>query len=96
MMLWIESTNNFLNFINCNYLKQYDPGTHRFDSSTKQRTPAYTDRILYKWKTRRASYQSGSHPIECVVYDSVHSITTSDHKPVWGVFLTQLRSGLDT
>ncbi|XP_076167372.1 inositol-3-phosphate synthase isoform X2 [Ptiloglossa arizonensis] len=85
---------------------KYDPGTQNFDSSSKQRTPAYTDRILFKGKghsrgyIRRVSHEStNSHKdgvIECLVYDSVPSICTSDHKPVWGVFKTIIRPGIDT
>ncbi|XP_029170252.1 inositol polyphosphate 5-phosphatase E isoform X2 [Nylanderia fulva] len=85
---------------------KYDPGTQNFDSSNKQRTPAYTDRILFKGKghtrgyIRRVSHEiTSSHKdgaIECLVYDSVPSICTSDHKPVWGVFKTTLRPGIDT
>ncbi|XP_029671904.1 inositol polyphosphate 5-phosphatase E isoform X2 [Formica exsecta] len=85
---------------------KYDPGTQNFDSSSKQRTPAYTDRILFKGKghtrgyIRRVSHESASShkdgAIECLVYDSVPSICTSDHKPVWGVFKTTLRPGIDT
>ncbi|XP_011874356.1 PREDICTED: uncharacterized protein LOC105565624 isoform X2 [Vollenhovia emeryi] len=85
---------------------KYDPGTQNFDSSSKQRTPAYTDRILFKGKShtrgyiRRVSHEvSNSHKdgvIECLVYDSVPGICTSDHKPVWGVFKTTLRPGIDT
>nr|XP_050848127.1 inositol polyphosphate 5-phosphatase E isoform X2 [Vespula vulgaris] len=85
---------------------KYDPGTQNFDSSSKQRTPAYTDRILFKGKghtrgyIRRVSHESaGSHKdgaIECLIYDSVPSICTSDHKPVWGVFKTTIRPGIDT
>ncbi|XP_034192151.2 inositol-3-phosphate synthase isoform X2 [Osmia lignaria lignaria] len=85
---------------------KYDPGTQNFDSSSKQRTPAYTDRILFKGKgytrgyMRRVSHEnSNSHKdgiIECLVYDSVPSICTSDHKPVWGVFKTIIRPGIDT
>ncbi|KAK2575647.1 hypothetical protein KPH14_011910 [Odynerus spinipes] len=82
---------------------KYDPGTQNFDSSSKQRTPAYTDRILFKGKSgyiRRVSREStSSHKdgaIECLIYDSVPSICTSDHKPVWGVFKTTIRPGIDT
>lgn len=76
---------------------KYDPGTHNFDTSSKQRTPAYTDRILYKHKTaRRLSSQVEVPPLECIVYDSVPTITTSDHKPVWGVFKAHVRPGIDT
>ncbi|XP_019699322.1 inositol polyphosphate 5-phosphatase E isoform X1 [Harpegnathos saltator] len=85
---------------------KYDPGTQNFDSSSKQRTPAYTDRILFKGKghtrgyIRRVNHDSAnSHKdgtIECLIYDSVPSICTSDHKPVWGVFKTILRPGIDT
>ncbi|XP_066603440.1 inositol polyphosphate 5-phosphatase E isoform X2 [Prorops nasuta] len=85
---------------------KYDPGTQTFDSSSKQRTPAYTDRILFKGKghtkgyIRRLSHESTNlhkdGAIECLVYDSVPSICTSDHKPVWGVFKTTVRPGIDT
>ncbi|XP_071564426.1 inositol polyphosphate 5-phosphatase E isoform X3 [Temnothorax nylanderi] len=85
---------------------KYDPGTQNFDSSSKQRTPAYTDRILFKGKghtrgyIRRVSYENSNSQkdgvIECLVYDSVPSICTSDHKPVWGVFKATLRPGIDT
>ncbi|XP_029053619.1 inositol polyphosphate 5-phosphatase E isoform X2 [Osmia bicornis bicornis] len=85
---------------------KYDPGTQNFDSSSKQRTPAYTDRILFKGKgytrgyMRRVSHESSNSYkdgiIECLVYDSVPSICTSDHKPVWGVFKTIIRPGIDT
>ncbi|XP_013169554.1 PREDICTED: 72 kDa inositol polyphosphate 5-phosphatase isoform X2 [Papilio xuthus] len=30
---------------------KYDPGSQQFDTSSKQRAPAYTDRILYKART---------------------------------------------
>lgn len=85
---------------------KYDPGTQTFDSSSKQRAPAYTDRILYKGKghtrgyIRRVSHDNTNSNkdgnIECLVYDSVPSICTSDHKPVWGVFKTTVRPGIDT
>uniref|UniRef100_A0A0C9RMT9 phosphoinositide 5-phosphatase n=1 Tax=Fopius arisanus TaxID=64838 RepID=A0A0C9RMT9_9HYME len=84
---------------------KYDPGTQTFDSSSKQRAPAYTDRILFKGKgptrgyMRRVNQDTTTQKdgnIECLVYDSVPSICTSDHKPVWGVFKTTVRPGIDT
>ncbi|XP_017768616.1 PREDICTED: 72 kDa inositol polyphosphate 5-phosphatase [Nicrophorus vespilloides] len=76
---------------------KYDPGTQNFDTSSKQRAPAYTDRILFKHRqTRRLSSQPDTPPLSCLEYDSVPSITTSDHKPVWGVFRAHVRPGIDT
>lgn len=85
---------------------KYDPGSQNFDSSGKQRSPAYTDRILFKGKgqshnyTRSLSSETANSQkdgvIECLIYDSVPSICTSDHKPVWGVFKTTIRPGIDT
>ncbi|XP_030385213.1 inositol polyphosphate 5-phosphatase E [Scaptodrosophila lebanonensis] len=85
---------------------KYDPGTQHFDTSSKQRAPAYTDRILYKYRQvqglviRRQSTVPGvSTPtqphVQCLLYDSVPSITTSDHKPVWALFRTLIRAGTD-
>ncbi|XP_037930742.1 inositol polyphosphate 5-phosphatase E [Teleopsis dalmanni] len=86
---------------------KYDPGTQHFDTSSKQRAPAYTDRILYKYRQtqglvlRRQSVLPGfSTPplpyVQCLLYDSVPSITTSDHKPVVALFRTLIRAGSDT
>ncbi|XP_053676176.1 inositol polyphosphate 5-phosphatase E [Anopheles nili] len=89
---------------------KYDPGTQRFDSSSKQRAPAYTDRILYKFKPlpvttvhrRGSNVPPGSKishppsPVKCIAYDSVQSITSSDHKPVWALFKNIIRPGIDT
>lgn len=83
---------------------QYDPGTQQFDTSSKQRAPAYTDRILYKYKSMPMGIRRGSnlanllHPsqVECLAYDSVPSIVTSDHKPVWALFRNPIRPGVDT
>ncbi|XP_053683731.1 inositol polyphosphate 5-phosphatase E [Sabethes cyaneus] len=88
---------------------KYDPGTQRFDTSSKQRAPAYTDRILYKFKPlpvttvhRRISSVTGGKithpplPVKCIAYDSVQNITTSDHKPVWALFRNLIRPGVDT
>lgn len=34
--------------------------------------------------------------IECLLYDSVPSITTSDHKPVLALFKVSIRAGSDS
>jgi phosphatidylinositol-bisphosphatase len=86
---------------------KYDVGTQKFDTSSKQRAPAYTDRILYKYKLplmglrRQSALTSGrpsspQSPIKCIAYDSVQSITSSDHKPVWALFKNSLRPGIDS
>ncbi|CAB3224092.1 unnamed protein product [Arctia plantaginis] len=86
---------------------KYDPGSQQFDTSSKQRAPAYTDRILFKARSmtsnpsnpfsglRRVSGVPTSSGIRCLAYNSVHSICTSDHKPVWALFSTMLRPGTD-
>ncbi|XP_014276357.1 inositol polyphosphate 5-phosphatase E [Halyomorpha halys] len=68
---------------------KYDPGTQIYDTSSKQRTPSYTDRILYKSRRK-------DEGIECLAYSSVQSVSTSDHKPVWGLYKVSIRPGIDT
>lgn len=87
---------------------KYDPGTQMFDTSQKQRTPSYTDRILFKCRQaprRASSLLGGSLPMTtptgapflvCNKYNSVQSVCTSDHKPVWGLFSSHVRPGIDT
>ncbi|XP_050560939.1 inositol polyphosphate 5-phosphatase E isoform X3 [Spodoptera frugiperda] len=89
---------------------KYDPGSQQFDTSSKQRAPAYTDRILYKARSmttnsssafsvvaglRRISSVPVTSGVKCLAYNSVQSVCTSDHKPVWGLFSTMLRPGTD-
>ncbi|VVC86480.1 unnamed protein product [Leptidea sinapis] len=94
VLRWIEQT-------------QYDPGSQKFDTSSKQRAPAYTDRILFKARNmgtnsassfgglRRVSTMPTPSGLKCVAYNSVQSICTSDHKPVWALFSAALRPGTD-
>jgi len=67
---------------------KYDPGTDNFDTSTKQRIPSYTDRVLYK-------HHPGTR-VTPLHYDSVQGVITSDHKPVWGMFEVGIRPGKDS
>ncbi|XP_059223938.1 type II inositol 1,4,5-trisphosphate 5-phosphatase [Stomoxys calcitrans] len=60
---------------------KYDPGTDNYDSSEKQRQPAYCDRIL--WKGSR---------IQQLQYNSVMDIRQSDHKPVYAVFKVNIKT----
>ncbi|GJN88522.1 hypothetical protein Rhopal_001488-T1 [Rhodotorula paludigena] len=58
---------------------KYDRGTGRYDSSEKQRTPSWCDRIL--WRGER---------VHCVSYGSF-AADLSDHKPVAGEYIVQTR-----
>ncbi|KAI5698826.1 hypothetical protein M8J75_012435 [Diaphorina citri] len=73
---------------------KYDPGTCHFDTSHKQRTPSYTDRILFKSRQRPPGSPLGGE-IQCLHYSSVPSICSSDHKPVWGLYKCSVRPGTD-
>jgi len=66
---------------------KYNIGTDCFDTSEKQRTPAYTDRILCRTKKKDT--------VSWVFYDSATTIQLSDHKPVFALFQCQLRPGRD-
>ncbi|XP_066940437.1 inositol polyphosphate 5-phosphatase E isoform X2 [Macrobrachium rosenbergii] len=61
---------------------KYDPGTDHYDTSSKQRVPSYTDRILFK---------SSRGSVKCCSYDACPLFRTSDHKPVSGTFQCQIR-----
>ncbi|NP_001096089.2 phosphatidylinositol polyphosphate 5-phosphatase type IV isoform X1 [Danio rerio] len=66
---------------------KFDIGCDVYDTTTKQRTPSYTDRILYR--NRQAD------DIRVIKYTSCSSIKTSDHRPVIGMFQVKLRPGRD-
>ncbi|XP_065324620.1 inositol polyphosphate 5-phosphatase E-like isoform X1 [Gordionus sp. m RMFG-2023] len=71
---------------------KYDIGTDTYDTSHKNRVPSYTDRILYKFKI---SNDKNVQPVNCLLYDHVGLVKCSDHKPVRGVFSTQIFASLE-
>ncbi|KAA8592568.1 phosphatidylinositol polyphosphate 5-phosphatase type IV [Etheostoma spectabile] len=66
---------------------KFDIGCDIYDTTSKQRTPSYTDRILFR--SRQAE------DIKVVKYTSCSCIKTSDHRPVISVFQVKLRPGRD-
>ncbi|RXM92194.1 72 kDa inositol polyphosphate 5-phosphatase [Acipenser ruthenus] len=66
---------------------KFDVGCDIYDTTTKQRTPSYTDRVLYK------SRHKGD--IKVVKYTCCSTIKSSDHRPVLGVFQVKVRPGRD-
>lgn len=56
---------------------RYDVNSSNYDTSSKQRVPSWTDRILYKSKGFKLQQKS---------YNCLSSILTSDHRPVFSQF----------
>ena len=62
---------------------KFDKGTQNYDTSHKQRVPAWTDRILFR-----------SSKVNVLEYQSVPAAMHSDHRPVFGTY--QLGWGITT
>ncbi|GAU92637.1 hypothetical protein RvY_04690 [Ramazzottius varieornatus] len=63
---------------------KFDLNSDHYDRSSKQRTPSYTDRILFR-------SNGPGNPIICRRYTSVNEIKSSDHRPVYAVFDVKIR-----
>ncbi|KAI9596347.1 Endonuclease/exonuclease/phosphatase, partial [Syncephalis fuscata] len=63
---------------------KYDVGTNVFDTSEKQRTPSWCDRILWRSRTGASKY------IQQLSYTSHPELLASDHKPVSADFEIQV------
>ncbi|XP_019366344.1 PREDICTED: 72 kDa inositol polyphosphate 5-phosphatase isoform X1 [Gavialis gangeticus] len=66
---------------------KFDIGQDCYDTTSKQRTPSYTDRVMYRSRHK--------NDIHAVKYSSCPVIRTSDHRPVYGLFRVKLRPGRD-
>uniref|UniRef100_A0A6I8RV86 Inositol polyphosphate-related phosphatase domain-containing protein n=1 Tax=Xenopus tropicalis TaxID=8364 RepID=A0A6I8RV86_XENTR len=64
---------------------KFDIGSDVYDTSGKQRTPSYTDRVMYKSR----------HEDDILVlkYGSCARMKQSDHKPVFGLFTVWIKPG---
>ncbi|OWZ31660.1 phosphatidylinositol phosphate phosphatase [Cryptococcus neoformans c45] len=58
---------------------KYDNGTDNYDTSEKQRIPAWTDRVLFKGSSLRLQEYTRAE------------LMTSDHRPVYAVFEATIR-----
>ncbi|XP_075069101.1 phosphatidylinositol 4,5-bisphosphate 5-phosphatase A [Mixophyes fleayi] len=70
---------------------KYDVGTNTYDTSSKKRKPAWTDRILWKMKhpisqPDTSSSLSKDLSVALLSYGSHMQYTESDHKPVSAIF----------
>ncbi|NXO03557.1 INP5E phosphatase, partial [Rhinopomastus cyanomelas] len=66
---------------------KFDIGKDSYDTTSKQRTPSYTDRVVYRSRCR--------DDIRAVKYSSCPVIRTSDHRPVFALFRVKVRPGRD-
>ncbi|NXW86174.1 INP5E phosphatase, partial [Alopecoenas beccarii] len=66
---------------------KFDIGKDSYDTTSKQRTPSYTDRVVY-----RSRYKDDIHAVK---YSSCPVIKTSDHRPVFALFRVKVRPGRD-
>ncbi|KAM3911393.1 phosphatidylinositol polyphosphate 5-phosphatase type IV isoform 1-T3 [Leptodactylus fuscus] len=66
---------------------KFDIGCDDYDTTSKQRTPSYTDRVVYKSRNKG--------DIRVLRYASCSLVKTSDHRPVFGLFEVRIRPGRD-
>lgn len=76
---------------------KFDTGTDTYDTSSKQRVPAWTDRILYSGagacKKGEGEVGASTSGMQLRAYRSVGELKTSDHRPVLASFVMQFDLG---
>ena len=65
---------------------KYDINCDEYDTSSKERIPSWTDRILYKTNHDKLK----GHSITNLKYDAIQSLRISDHRPVFAHFKIDL------
>ena len=68
---------------------KYDVGTSTFDTSEKQRTPSWTDRIL--WLSHTDSDTAEENRLQQSTLNACLDISLSDHKPISATFDVPVR-----
>jgi len=68
---------------------KYDVGTNNFDTSAKQRIPAWCDRVLWQCA------EGIGAEVTCEAYNSIPAICSSDHKPVFAQFELSMSATLN-
>lgn len=76
-----QATDVMIMTVLCLFYVQYNKGRESFDSSSKRRVPAYTDRVLFK---------PCNDSVEVLSYDSIPACKHSDHRPVYARFRVKL------
>ena len=72
---------------------KYDKNSTVYDTSKKQRTPSYTDRILFSVNTGNKKLNQGcdvGNEMVCEYYDRCET-TFSDHRPVLAILSAKVR-----
>lgn len=69
---------------------KYDKGADSYDTSAKQRVPAWTDRVLWRCNT---AAPDGEPLLHLMRYKSVPALRCSDHRPVYADFELTLLPG---
>ncbi|XP_049629609.1 phosphatidylinositol polyphosphate 5-phosphatase type IV isoform X2 [Suncus etruscus] len=64
---------------------KFDVGKDSYDTTSKQRTPSYTDRVLFRSRH--------TDDIRVLRYTCCPGIKTSDHRPVYGLFRVKHSTG---